>query len=292
MIKTISTGSILLDQALGIGGVPLGWITEISGPSESGKTTICQHILGQAQKMMGRCVFIDADHSFNPLYAKQCGVNLSDLYIIDPETAEQAIESAYILLLSGTFTTIVIDSINCLVPQSEYYATLGSQPPNVIDGLVSRWLPLITAALRNSQTALIVTSQSHTKMSGIYHELESNLTRLAILNTAALRFKLYVKSGLNRSDSVLPLLVQIVKNKFYPCLNRVELDIIVNRGINKTGELYDLGLLTGVLSKKGDYYFYLFENLGRTREEVCEHLYKHPDLGVEVERVVRQRITI
>jgi recombination protein RecA len=292
MPSTISTGSLKLDQALAIGGIPTGWITEICGPAESGKTTLCQHIISETQKIGGLCALIDGSNLFNPHYAVRCGVEVNDLYICSPLTAEQALETVYILAQSAAFSVIVIDSIDGLASESELERTYGNFGEDGIQRLISNWLPVIGLTLKHSRTALVLTHNQAAGASPIYYALGDNLDRLALSLAAAIRLRLLVNSPMGPAQFVQHIQIQIIKNIFSPCLNSIELDIIVNQGVNKAGELFDLGLSSGVLSRRGQYHYYQSRPLGRNREDSCATLSSQPDLAVEIEQVIRQNLKI
>jgi recombination protein RecA len=285
----IPTGSLRLDIALSIGGIPRGQISEIAGDNSSGTTTLCQHILAEAQKLGGACALIDSDHAFDPRYAEQCGVELNQLYLAEPTSAEQALETAYILAHSGAFMAIAIDSLTSLTPLAELDAPLGSPIEESVASLLSKWLPQLMSAIQGSQTALLVTGQTRSGMSNVYHGLESHLTRLALPLNAALRLKLSSISTPSERRPVQRIQVNIIKNKFAPCFKTVDLDIIVNRGINKTGELLDLGEELAILSRQGPQYIYRGFPLGARREDVYECLRHHPQMAAEIEQTIRQR---
>jgi recombination protein RecA len=292
MDDVIPTGSLRLDIALSTGGVPRGHITEIAGDASSGKTTICQHILAEAHRLGGRCALIDSDHMFDPRYAEQCGVILNQLYLTEPESAEQALETAHIMAQSGAFMAIAIDSLTSLTPLAELNTPLGVSIPGSIESLLSKWLPQLIAAIQNSQAALLVTGQTQPGMSAVYHDLESHLTRLALPLSAAVRLKLNSISDPNVGRPVQRIQVKIIKNKFAPCFKTIDLDIIVNKGINKTGELLDLGEEFSIFSRQGPQYVYRGFSLGARREDVNEYLCRHPQMAAEIEQAIRQRLRL
>jgi recombination protein RecA len=230
MDGVIPTGFPALDQALSIGGIPRGQITEISGAESSGKTTLCQFIIARAQERNGICAFIDTDHCFDPRYAAWCGIKLDRLYLAEPASAEQALDTTHILARSGAFRLIVIDSLNTLMPMAELSAPLGALTDEPAERVVSKWLPDLHIAIQRNQTALIVTDLIVSGMSVIYHELQTHLSRLALPLNAALRLKINPLVGSEQSQPLQRIQVQIVKNKFAPCFNTIDLDIIDNRG--------------------------------------------------------------
>jgi recombination protein RecA len=230
MLAVIPTGFTALDQALGAGGIPLGQITEISGAISSGKTTLCQFLIASAQAKNGKCAYIDGDHCFDPRYAAWCGVKVDRLYLAEPISIEQALDTACILARSGSFRLVVIDSLDALATKATLAAPLGASTDESTENVISHWLPDICLAIRRNQTALLVTDLATASMSGIYHGLQSHLSRLALPLSAALRLKTSPTAGSNRSGPLQRIQVQIVRNKFAPCFKSIDLDIMVNRG--------------------------------------------------------------
>jgi len=251
---------------------------------------LCQHILAQADRLSGVCALIDADHMFNPLYAEQCGVALDELYLAQPTTAEQAFDMAERLARSAAFAVVVIDSLTGLIPQEELAAPYGTPVSSNLDHLLARWLPQLNSAIHHTQTALILTDQTKTGVSRVYHELENHLSRIALPLTASLRLRLETISAPLTTQEIRRIRVQGVKNKFAPCFKSVTLDIIVNRGINKIGEILDLGVESGTLSRQGSGYFYQGKRLGATRQETSDVLGRSPQLADELERVIRLKM--
>ncbi len=284
----ISTGSLRLDCALGIGGIPPGHITEISGDMGSGKTTLCLHILAQASRNHMTCAFIDADHTFDPQYAKRWGVVLDELYLVQPIVAEQAFDITERLARSKVFKVIVIDSLFGLTPREELSAPLGVQAIEDLDALLAKWLPNLMAAIQHGNTALVLTDKTHPGLSKVYHELESHLSRIALPMSAGLRLRLETISPRTPNRDIQQIQVHVVKNKFAPCSKSVDIDIIVNRAINKINDILDLGVESKMLSQQGTSFYFQGCRLGTTRQEVIEALQRNEHLVDEIERAIRR----
>lgn len=283
-----SSGSLKLDHALQIGGFPRGSLIEIIGEPESGKTTLCLYGLAQAQKDGDKCTWIDADHTFHPKYAERCGVGLDQLILAEPDSIEQALETTSILVRSSTFGMIVLDCLSNLPSQSELANPLGTLVEDMSDALTANWLPRLTMELLRNQTTLILTTPATSSMSGVYHGLGSHLNRLALPLHAAIRIKLTPDRSFADSHLLRRIRVEIVKNKFAPCFKSIDLDIIVNRGINKTGELFDLSEEFALLSRRDHGIYYGDRYLGKNRSEAINILSIAGSLSEEVEQAVRR----
>lgn len=288
MQAVISSGSLRLDCALGIGGFPRGQITEISGDVSSGKTTLCQQIIAQANRLPGNCVWIDADHTFDPGYSEHCGVILNKLYLAQPASAEQAFDMTERLARSKSFVMIVIDSLTGLIPLEELITPLGEPVHTTLDTTLAKWLPNLVSAIQFGDTALVVTNQTQTGLSRVYHKLESHLDRMALPLSAGLRLRLENVERTINSQENRQIRVQVVKNKFAPCFKSIDLDIIVNRGINNINEILDLGVELGALSRQGAMIYYQGQRLGSTRQETIEAIQRNPHLAKELEEVIRR----
>ena len=227
-LEVISTGFLYLDQSLCIGGIPLGQLTEISGEQSTGKTTLCLHIIAEAQKSGGICAFIDSDQSFNYHYAVQCDVLPDQLYLVRPTYAEGVLEIVDLLARTKAFSAIIIDSLTSLVPYAELNAPTSAFVTESIEPILSKALPHLSMTIRDSQTALILTRDASTGMSRVYHGLEDNLERLALPLAAAVRLKLSRTVDTHTGQPTRRIQAQVVKNKFAPCSKTVDIDIIVN----------------------------------------------------------------
>ena len=284
----ISTGSLYLDQALSIGGIPHGYLTEISGDYSTGKTTLCLNIIAEAQRSDGVCAFVDSDRSFNYHYAVQCGVLPDQLFLVQPTCAEEALEIVSLLAGTKAFAAIIIDSLTSLVPYAEQNAPAGMFIEESIEPILSKWLPHLSATIRQNQTALVLTNAVSSGMSRVYHRLEDNLDRLALPLSAAIRLKLSRTLETHTDQPTQRIQAQVIKNKFAPCSKTVDIDIIVNRGINKTGELINLGEKFSVLTRHGLVYYFQANRLGSQQEEVNSTLHFNPGLAHEIEQAIRQ----
>ena len=290
--EVISTGSLRLDIALGIGGAPRGHIIEISGPASSGKTTLCQHIIAEAQKSGGICAYIDADHSLDPRYAARCGVDVDRLYISEPEYAEQALQMAEILARSGALAVLAVDSVSALVPQSEIAGDSGESAAGLEDRLISQALRNLSTTGRKTNTAVILTTRTNLRKPPVYHNLADNPARLALKLYASLRLSLQPVRLIRENGQITGNQVQIevLKNKFATLFHTIELDIMYNEGISKSGELLDLGTQLLIISRLGSAYYYRGLPLGEGRETALCYLRQHASLSTKIERVIRQKL--
>jgi recombination protein RecA len=287
-LSVISTGSLRLDRALAIGGIPTGQIIEICGNEGSGKTTLCQSILAEAQKLGRLGALIDSDHTFEPRYAMACGVRLGQLFLVEPISAEQVLETSYLLAQSGALAVIIIDSLTSMATESELESPYGEPREADLERLLSLWLPQLVSAARRHKTAIIFTNQNQTDLSHVYHGLESHLARLALPMAAALRLKLHTCSDDCEETHINHIQVEIIKNKFAPCSKPLTLDIIINKGFNKTGELIDLGQELNIITRKDAAYYLVDTYLGCERAEIFESLAKSTRLADELEQAIRR----
>lgn len=288
----LSSGSLRLDLALGTGGLPRGQIIEISGPLESGKTTLCLQVIVEAQKHGDACAWVDADHTFAAQYAGICGVTLERLYLCEPSNAEQALEMTETLVQSGALAVIIVDSVDSLVTRNEMNTPLGEPPSDKMHHLLSQWLHRLAVESRQVGTTLIFTSRPPVQMSAVYHGLKANPDRLALPLQAAVRLKIRQLQDSHEKPRELEqrIEVKVLKNSLKPCFKTADVDIIINKGVNNTGEIFDLGVDLNLLSKKGFGYVYQDHRLGDSREKAIYFLCQHPDLANEIEQVIRQRL--
>ncbi len=288
-VAAIPTGSLSLDLALGIGGVPRGRITEIYGPESSGKTTICQHIIAEAQKMGGIAAFIDVEHALDPDYARRCGVNVDELYISQPDTGEQALEIAEALIRSGAVDVVVIDSVAALVPRAEIEGEMGDSHVGLQARLMSQALRKLVGAIKASNTALIFTNQMRQKIGIMFGNPETTPGGLALKFYASVRMDIRriesIKAGGNSVGNRTR--VTIKKNKVAAPFRQAEFDIMYNKGISKSGDLLDLGTNMGIIEKRGAFYSYEDLRLGQGRENAKEFLEKDPVLIQRIETAIR-----
>jgi recombination protein RecA len=288
-VAAIPTGSLSLDLALGIGGVPRGRIIEIYGPESSGKTTICQHIIAEAQKMGGIAAFIDVEHAMDPDYARRCGVNVDDLYISQPDTGEQALEIAEALIRSGAVDVVVVDSVAALVPRAEIEGEMGDSHVGLQARLMSQALRKLVGAIKTSNTALIFTNQLRQKIGIMFGNPETTSGGMALKFYASVRLDVRriegIKAGGNTVGSRTRVTVK--KNKVAAPFKQAEFDIMYNKGISKSGDLLDLGTAMGIIDKRGAFYTFADTRLGQGRENAKEFLENQPAMSKQIEDAIR-----
>ncbi len=288
-IDSIPTGSIALDMALGVGGIPRGRITEIYGPESSGKTTLAQHIIAEAQQLGGVAAYIDAEHAFDPIYAERCGINLTDLLISQPDTGEQALEIVETLVRSGAIDVIVIDSVAALVPRAEIDGDMGDSHVGLQARLMSQALRKLTGAISRSKTAVVFINQLRMKIGVMFGNPETTTGGNALKFYASVRLDIRrieaIKQG---TDSIgIRARVKVVKNKVAPPFRQAEFDIMYNEGISAEGSILDVGVDLGVLRKSGAWYYMADERLGQGRENAKQFLRANADLMQDVEARIR-----
>lgn len=288
----IPTGSLKLDAALGIGGLPGGQLVEISGSLSSGKTTLCQHIIAESQKLDGVCAWIDADQTWDPRYALRCGVDINRLVVCNIFNPAAALDSLTILAKSGALSVIVLDSISSLVPIKSSLTEQVLYEHEDLHLQISKTLRIISNAIRKSQTAVIFTCLTLPRSQAIYHALASHTSRLALKLQASIRIRLsplrmLQKSGENIGSRVR---AQIIKNTFHPCLQFADLDIMYGNGIGKSGELFDLGVQLALVENGDNGYYYREAPLGTGNREAVLCLDRQPDLARELEQDVRRKL--
>ncbi len=291
-VEAIPTGSLSLDAALGIGGVPRGRVTEIYGPESSGKTTLCQHIIAEAQKMGGVAAFIDVEHALDPTYAEKCGVNLDELYISQPDTGEQALEIAESLVRSGAVDVVVIDSVAALVPRAEIEGEMGDAHVGLQARLMSQALRKLAGAIKASNTAMIFTNQIRHKIGVFFGSPETTTGGLALRFYASVRMDIRRIEAIKDRGVVIGnrTRVTVKKNKVAPPFRIAEFDIIYNEGISRSGEVLDMGVNMDIIEKRGSYYSYKGDRLGQGRETVRRYLREHPALMLEIENQIRDAL--
>ncbi|HEY7245366.1 MAG TPA: recombinase RecA [Xanthobacteraceae bacterium] len=289
-VETVSTGSLGLDIALGVGGLPRGRVVEIYGPESSGKTTLALHCVAEAQKKGGICAFIDAEHALDPIYAKKLGVNVDDLLISQPDTGEQALEIADTLVRSGAVDVLVIDSVAALVPRAELEGDMGDNQPGLQARLMSQALRKLTASINRSNTMVIFINQMRMKIGVMYGSPETTTGGHALKFYASVRLDIRRVGAIKERDEVIGNLtrVKVVKNKLAPPFKQVEFDIMYGEGISKSGELIDLGIKAGVVEKSGSWFSYESQRIGQGRENAKVFLKGNPDIAAKIETAVRQ----
>src|SRR4030088_2714674 len=289
-VDTVSTGSLGLDIALGIGGLPRGRVVEIYGPESSGKTTLALHCLAEAQKKGGICAFIDAEHALDPIYARKLGVNTDDLLISQPDAGEQALEIADTLVRSGAVDVLVIDSVAALVPRAELEGEMGDSQPGLQARLMSQALRKLTASINRSNTMVIFINQIRMKIGVMYGSPETTTGGHALKFYASVRLDIRRIGAIKERDEVVGNLtrVKVVKNKLAPPFKQVEFDIMYGEGISKAGELIDLGVKAGVVEKSGSWFSFDSQRIGQGRENAKLFLKANPDIAAKIETAVRQ----
>ncbi|MCZ6453242.1 MAG: recombinase RecA [Alphaproteobacteria bacterium] len=288
-VATISTGSLSLDIALGIGGVPRGRVVEIYGPESSGKTTLALHIIAESQKAGGTCAFIDAEHALDPIYARKLGISLDDLLISQPDTGEQALEIADTLVRSGAIEVLVIDSVAALVPRAELEGEMGDSLPGLQARLMSQALRKLTGSISKSETTVVFINQIRYKIGVMFGSPETTTGGNALKFYASVRLDIRRIGAIKERDEVIgnQTKVKVVKNKLAPPFKVVEFDIIYGEGISKMGELIDLGVQAGIIDKSGSWFSCGDERIGQGRENAKTFLKEHPDLAVDIENRIR-----
>ena len=289
-IESISTGSLGLDIALGIGGLPRGRVIEIYGPESSGKTTMALHTVAEAQKKGGVCAFVDAEHALDPVYARKLGVQLDDLLISQPDTGEQALEIADTLVRSGAVDVLVVDSVAALTPKAELEGEMGDSLPGLQARLMSQALRKLTGSISKSNTMVIFINQIRMKIGVMFGSPETTTGGNALKFYASVRLDIRRIGAIKDRDEVVgnQTRVKVVKNKVAPPFKQVEFDIMYGEGVSKTGELIDLGVKAGIVEKSGSWFSYNSQRIGQGRENVKNFLKENPDMADEIEAAIRQ----
>lgn len=289
-IETVSTGSLGLDIALGVGGLPKGRVVEIYGPESSGKTTLALHTIAEAQKKGGVCAFVDAEHALDPVYARKLGVNLDDLLISQPDTGEQALEITDTLVRSGAIDVLVVDSVAALTPRAEIEGEMGDVQPGLQARLMSQALRKLTASISRSNCMVIFINQIRMKIGVMYGSPETTTGGNALKFYASVRLDIRRISTLKDRDEATgnQVRVKVVKNKVAPPFKQVEFDIMFGEGISKVGELIDLGVKAGMVEKSGAWFSFDSQRLGQGRENAKTFLKGNPDMAARIEATIRQ----
>jgi recombination protein RecA len=288
--EVVPTGSISLDIALGIGGLPRGRVVEIYGPESSGKTTLALHALAEAQKMGGTCAFIDAEHALDPIYANKLGVNTDELLLSQPDAGEQALEIADTLVRSGAVDVLVIDSVAALVPRAELEGEMGDHHVGLQARLMSQALRKLTGSVAKSNTTIIFINQIRIKIGVMFGNPETTTGGNALKFYSSVRLEIRRIGAIKDRDEVVGnrTRVKVVKNKLAPPFKMVEFDIIYGEGISKVGEILDLGVTAGTVEKSGSWFSYNSERIGQGRENAKAYLIENPDIANQVEAMIRQ----
>ncbi len=286
----ISTGSLGLDIALGIGGLPRGRVVEIYGPESSGKTTLALHVVAEAQKRGGTCAFVDAEHALDPIYARKLGVDVDNLLISQPDTGEQALEIADTLVRSGAIDVLVIDSVAALVPRAELEGEMGDAHVGLQARLMSQALRKLTGSISRSNTMIIFINQIRMKIGVMFGNPETTTGGNALKFYASVRLEIRRIGAIKDRDEIVgnQTRVKVVKNKLAPPFKTVEFDIMYGEGVSKTGEILDLGVKASVVEKSGSWFSYDSERIGQGRENAKTYLREHPEMASRIEAIIRQ----
>ena len=290
VVDVIPTGSLSLDLALGVGGIPRGRVTEIFGPESSGKTTICQHIVAEAQEMGGTAAFVDMEHALDPKYAESCGVDVDNLLVSQPDTGEQALEIVESLVRSGAVDVVVIDSVAALVPRAEIEGDMGDAHMGLMARLMSQALRKLSGAIKQTNTSVIFTNQLRQKIGVMFGNPETTTGGQALKFYASVRLDVRRIQSIKVGSEIIGnrTRVRVVKNKVAPPFQTVEFDIMYNEGISKIGDIVDLGTELELIQKRGSYYSYGDVRLAQGRENAKEYLRENPDMLAEIEGLIRQ----
>ncbi len=289
-IQTVSTGSLTLDMALGVGGLPRGRVIEIYGPESSGKTTLTLQVVAEMQKLGGVCAFVDAEHALDVQYAQNLGVNLEDMLISQPDTGEQALEVVDSLVRSGAIDLIVIDSVAALTPKAELEGDMGDSLPGLQARLMSQALRKLTATIKKANCTVIFINQIRMKIGVMFGSPETTTGGNALKFYSSVRLDIRRIGSIKKGDEVLgnETRVKVVKNKVAPPFKTAEFDIMYGKGISREGEIVDLGVLHNVVDKSGAWYAYNGEKIGQGRDNAREFLKENPSLAREIENKVRE----
>src|SRR5512135_2600849 len=289
-VETVSSSSLGLDIALGVGGLPKGRVVEIYGPESSGKTTLALHTVAEGQKKGGICAFIDAEHALDPVYARKLGVNIDELLISQPDTGEQALEICDTLVRSGAVDVLVIDSVAALVPKAELEGEMGESLPGLQARLMSQALRKLTGSISKSNTIVLFINQIRMKIGIMFGNPETTTGGNALKFYASVRLDIRRIGAIKDRDEVVgnQTRVKVVKNKVAPPFKQVEFDIMYGQGISKTGELLDLGVKAGVVEKSGSWFSFEGERIGQGREAAKKFLEQNSDTGAKIEATIRQ----
>jgi recombination protein RecA len=290
-IDIIPTGSLALDRALGVGGIPRGRVTEIYGPEGAGKTTVCQHIVAEAQKRGGTAAFIDMEHALDPAYAALCGVDVDNLFISQPDTGEQALEIAETLIRSGAVDIVVVDSVAALVPRAEIEGEMGDSHPGLQARLMSQALRKLSGAVKQSNTALVFTNQLREKIGVMFGNPETTSGGRALKFYSSVRLDIRRISAIKEKGEVIGnrTRVRVKKNKVAPPFRVAEFDIMYDEGISMVGDLLDIAVEMDVVEKRGSYFYRDGESMAQGRENAKQYLRDNPEVAAELEAIIREQ---
>ncbi len=293
-VEAIPTGSLALDIALGVGGVPKGRVIEIYGPESSGKTTLCQHIIAETQKQGGIAAFVDVEHALDPLYAAKCGVKIEDLYVSQPDTGEQALEITEALVRSGVITVVVVDSVAALVPRAEIEGDMGDSHMGLQARLMSQALRKLTGAIKSTNTVVIFTNQLRQKIGVMFGNPETTTGGMALRFYASVRLDIRRVEGIKEKGDVIGnrTRVTVKKNKVAPPFKVAEFDIMYNEGISKIGDILDIAVEEAIIEKRGSFYNYGETRLAQGRENAKIFLAENPEMALEIENKIREHYSL
>jgi recombination protein RecA len=288
-VESIPTGSLALDIALGVGGVPKGRVVEIYGPESSGKTTLSQHIIAEAQKQGGVCAFVDVEHALDPLYAQKCGVQIDDLYVSQPDTGEQALEITEALVRSGVLSIVVVDSVAALVPRAEIEGDMGDSHMGLQARLMSQALRKLAGAIKTTNTIVIFTNQLRQKIGVMFGNPETTTGGMALKFYASVRMDIRRIQAIKDKGEVTGnrTRVTVKKNKVAPPFKVAEFDIMYNEGISKVGDILDIAVEEEIVDKRGSFYSYADTRLAQGRENAKGYLLENPEMAFEIENIIR-----
>ncbi|NLV74225.1 MAG: recombinase RecA [Chloroflexi bacterium] len=288
-VEAIPTGCLALDMALGIGGIPRGRIIEIYGPESSGKTTLCQHIIAECQRLGGVAAFIDVEHALDPSYAAKCGVDVDQLFISQPDTGEQGLEITEALVRSGAVDVVIVDSVAALVPQAEIEGDMGDSHMGLQARLMSQALRKLTGAIKRSNCAVVFTNQLRMKIGVLYGNPETTSGGNALKFYAAIRLDMRKMEAIKQGGEVIGnrVRVRVKKNKVAPPFRVAEFDIMFDHGISKEGSLLDVGVESGIIEKRGSFFSFGETRLGQGRENVKVFLRDNPEIAAQIEQAIR-----
>lgn len=293
-VQVVSTGSLGLDVALGVGGLPRGRVIEIYGPESSGKTSLTLHVVSEMQKLGGTCAFVDAEHALDTQYAQKLGVNLNELLISQPDTGEQALEMVDALVRSGAVNLIIVDSVAALVPRAEIEGDMGDSLPGLQARLMSQALRKLTASIGRSNCTVIFINQIRMKIGVMFGSPETTTGGNALKFYASVRLDIRRIGGLKKGDEVVgnETRVKVVKNKVAPPFKEAVFDILYGEGISREGEIIDMGVAQGIVEKAGAWYSYNGEKIGQGKDNTREYLRQNPELAAEIENLVRDKLGV
>lgn len=290
IVEAIPTGCLSIDIALGVGGVPRGRIIEIYGPESSGKTTFCQHVIAEAQKMGGTCAFVDMEHALDPHYAELCGVNIDELYVSQPDTGEQALEITEALIRSGAMDVVVVDSVAALVPRAEIEGEMGDSHVGLQARLMSQALRKLSGVIKQTNTVVMFTNQIRSKIGVMFGSPETTSGGNALKFYASVRLDIRRIQAIKTGGDVVGnrTRIKVKKNKVAPPFTEVEFDIMYNSGISRTGDVLDLSVAYDIVDKRGAYFRYGEVLLGQGRENAKVFLQENPSILFELDGLIRQ----